>query len=263
MAFLSTIQGSFGDEKVAQSTKIGNNPLGVRMVLPDGRVFAHAKMGGTAGVPGKLYVQVAATAGHGNVAASGLITLAAQTIKVGSKSIQITCGATGAIVKDSYADGYMTVQAGTAGIGMVYKVKENTAAAVTVAFTCTLEDSDPIAATIACGTTTVGLRQNEFMNIILRAAASSAVGVIAGVPPIAAASTYYCWVQRRGPCAMKTCATTTVQGGPVVASSAEAGGVIPQLAAATASLALDSAIIGYAENVVTAGEYATIYLTLD
>ncbi|KKL16382.1 hypothetical protein LCGC14_2496170, partial [marine sediment metagenome] len=42
MAFPNVIYGRYGDEKVAQSTKIGGLPLGQEMVLPDGREFRHS-----------------------------------------------------------------------------------------------------------------------------------------------------------------------------------------------------------------------------
>ena len=43
MSFPNVIYGDYGDEKVAQSTKIGSLPLGQLMILPDGRAFRHTR----------------------------------------------------------------------------------------------------------------------------------------------------------------------------------------------------------------------------
>ncbi len=263
MSFPNIIYGDYGDEKVAQSTSIGNLPLGTLMVLPDGRKFRHAKEGATAGVAGKLYVSEAPETSDGNIAGSGLVTLAAQTVSVGSLSFKVTTGGTAALTLDQYAGGYATFQAGTAGIGYMYKVDGNTATATTAALTATitLNANDPIAATIACGTTTVGLLKNPFTNVILRAAASSSVGVYAGVWPRAITANYYGWIQRHGPAAVLTGASALTVGAPVIADTAVAGGVTE--VAATASARNTSNAVGEAMNTVTAAEYANIFLKLE
>ena len=70
MSYPNVIYGDYGDEKVAQSTKIGNLPLGQLMVLPDGRKFRHAQASATALVAGDLYQQNSMTviAGTADVA---------------------------------------------------------------------------------------------------------------------------------------------------------------------------------------------------
>ena len=181
MSFPQIHFGVPGDEKVTAASAIGGLPLGARLFLDDGRIFAHARADtATAIVTGCLYVQQALVE-HGP-AGSGFVTAgsASQTIAVGSKSIILTCGNTAVVTANQYADGFMTIQTGT-GMGHTHKVKENTVATTGAAFTVTLYDKDPIAATIAVGTTVVSLRTNPFSGILLRAAASSSVGVPSGV----------------------------------------------------------------------------------
>src|SRR3990167_4254373 len=50
MAYPSVHYGNFGDEKVTSTAKINGLPLGIEMVLPDGRKAVHARIGGTTAV---------------------------------------------------------------------------------------------------------------------------------------------------------------------------------------------------------------------
>ena len=257
MSFPGVVYGVSGDEKVAQSAKIGDLPLGVRLVLEDGRIFAHAKMGTVAGVPGKLYRQAALVGDHGNIAGSGLILPTA--VAVCDTSIYVKASACSVITTDQYDEGFMTVCTGTAGIGYTYKIKSHNSAAVGITCTVKLEQSDAIAATIAAGTTAVSLRKNPFDAIVI--AASTVPTAPAGVLPVAVSAGFYCWVQRRGTVAILTAATTIATGFGVVASTTVGGAVQAQSAAGSALA--DYPILGIAQNTVTAADYGNIYLMLE
>lgn len=260
MSYPGVQYGVSGDEKVAQSTKIGNLPLGTRLILEDGRIFAHAKVSATAGVAGKLYKQAVLVGDHGNIAGSGVIIRTA--VAVGDTAIVLTANTVTAVTKDQYAEGYMTVCTGTAGIGYTYKIKSHAAAASAgaVALTINLEQNDKVAATVAAGTTAVSLRKNPFDSITIAASAVPG-GVPAGVLPVAVSAGFYCWVQRRGTCAGLAGATTIATGFGVVASTTVDGAFIPQSAAGSAIA--DYPVLGIAQNTVTAADYGNIYLMLE
>jgi len=263
MSFPNIIYGDYGDEKVISATKIGNLPLGQRMVLPDGRIFAHAlSTSGSTLSAGKLCIQPAGVADHGNVAASGLVTASTsvQTVAIGNTSIILTVGATTVITKDQYADGFLTLQSST-GAGVVYKVASHAAATLSATVTINLAEGDAIAATIAAGTTTAGLRGNVYSGVTIRAAGSTAVGVPVGVPPMAVLASRYFWIQTRGTCSGLAGGSTIVTGDAVVAGSVEAGSFVPHAAAATTEFNWHP--LGFAQNTVTAASYGTIFLTID
>ena len=217
MGFLANIHGGFGDEKVTSTAKIGSLPLGARMMLPDGRIFAHAKAGATALDPGKLYQ---AKAGEANTIF--ISTLALANADVGAKEIVITVSGT-ALSDNVYSDGYITLHTGT-GIGHTYKVKSH---GIADASTCTvsLESTDFLVTAIAGGTTTAGMRKNEFDEVLLTTANTVSTNSLAGIPACEVAASSYCWVQRRGPVLCLEDNSTCIVGFPVTASTVTAGAV--------------------------------------
>ncbi len=259
MSFPNRIYGDYGDEKVAQSTKIGGLPLGTAMELPDGRLFRQAKMSATAGVAGKVYIETAVVAGHGNVSGSGLICPTA--VSVGDESIVLTVGGTGAVTLNQYAEGTLNMISGT-GSGISYKIKSHAAAGTTVAVTINLEDNDSIAATIAAGTTTAGLRKNLYDEITIRPTGSAQVGPVIGVLPVAASASFYCWLQKTGPASCRVSATAIVIGQPVVASTGEAGMITAQVASTTAVIE-EQMPIGITMNVSAASEHSLVDLSIE
>ena len=259
MSFPTIIFGSFGDEKVAQSARIGNLPLGTPMDLPDGRRFRLAKMSATAGVVGLIYTGIAGVADHGSVAGSALTCPTA--VSVGDKSIVVTLGGTSAVTKDQYADGYITTVAGT-GAGNVYRIRDHLAGATTTNVTINFADNENIAATIAAGTTTASLMHNEYFQIVLRPTGSTQVAPYAGVLPVAASANFYCWVQRRGPAAMLVSATAIVIAQPVTAATGEAG-MVTNMVASTTNTINDLDVIGICRSVSASAGYAVIDLNLE
>ncbi len=229
MSFPTVIYGEFGDQQVAQSTRIGDLPLGTPMDLPDGRRFRHVKMSATAGVVGKMYTAPAGVTDHGTVAGSGMVI--ATAVAVGDKTITLTTNGTTVVTKDQYADGYMTTVDGT-GLGHVYRIESNVAASLAV--TCTFTLSDPIAATVNAVTATVSLTKSPYKDILLTATGSARVGTYAGILPIAASANFYTWAQTRGPAAWISAATVGVIGEPLIASTGEAGLATNAVAATSA-----------------------------
>lgn len=235
MAYPSIHYGNFGDEKITSTAKINGMPLGIRMVLPDGREFVHARAGGTALEVGKLYQAATATIALTDTAyAKSLVPTS--TIAVNATTIIFTNGATTAVTKDMFADGYLTTAStiGT-GIGYVYKVKANNSAAAGATTTVTLYETDPVLVALAAGTTTLGISENKNAAIILSAANTIGAPLI-GVPCNSAAASSYAWLQTKGPAAVFTGATVLLQRSPCTASTAAAGAVGPIAVAATSAL---------------------------
>ena len=264
--FATNISGNYGDEKVAQSTRIGGLALGTRMMLPDGRIFVHSRAGATALVAGKLYQGKA-----GETNTIFISTLATATGVVGDKTITVTVSGT-VLAEDTYADGYITLHTGT-GIGSVYKVKSHPEAD---ASTCVvaLEPSDGLVTAVAGGTTTAGMRKNEFDSVLLTTADTVGVNFIAGVAPAVADANDYCWIQRRGACLCLEDNSTAIVGLPVTASTVTAGaiGLFAPPIAHMSGIKASSPIAGSRDELVPVGEcmsvggsggYALIYLKLD
>ena len=96
-----------------ESHQYQRHSLGTKAVSQDGRVFRYAEMGGTAGVPGKLYQAVVPIAHHTNIACD--VVRAAGAVKISA-----TDGGTGAAV-DIFAEGYVYIN-DAAGEGYTYKI---------------------------------------------------------------------------------------------------------------------------------------------
>ena len=253
MSFPNLIFGDYGDEKVTSSAKIGGLQLGARMMLPDGRIFAHAKAGGTDLVGGCLTMSEDTIDNHDDS-----LELPS-AVAAGATTLAITMGAT-AITKDQYAEGYLTVNADTAA-GEVYKIQSNNSAGSILPATINLYPSDGVITALASATTEVGLRTNEFMGLLLFKA-RTCVGIPAGIPPQDITADYYFWVQRRG---VSGCLVggTHVLGASLMASSGANGALYPWAGSAAATVSFQNEKLAYSVTVQASTEYGSCYLTLD
>ncbi len=258
MGFPNVIYGKYGDEKVTAASAIGGLPLGTKMVLPDGREFAHAREAATAGVPGKVYIQEAIVADHGNVAGSALTVSVAAA--VGDTTVVITAGGTTVIATDEYAGGYLNMTAGSVGYGHLYRIKSNNSATLGVTCTVILEPTDGIAEALIADSSLVSLRVSPFRDLVLKAANSTYVGAVAGVWPVAVSATHYGWIQRSGIASVLVAATACAAGSPVVCSSTQAGAVRDALAEATTMY--EHFVIGQCLAAVDNDKYAPVMLDL-
>jgi len=264
MSYPNVIYGDFGDEKVAQSTKIGNLPLGQLMILPDGRKFRHAKAAAAALSAGIVVSTTAGVAAHGNVAASGLVASATTTHNVaGATDVYIVAGSV-AFTKDMWADGYMNVQDDT-GEGHVYFVKSNDSGAASTQIKVSLYPNDKIKTAFNPNTTTVSLRKSLFTDQII-GATGTLIAPVTGTTPTAVSASFYFWVQRGGPASLRTGATTVVNGDRVVAATATAGSVTVHTTADTSTVVAafnKNTYVGTALETVTATEQALVDVNLE
>ncbi len=258
MSYPNVIYGKFGDEKVAQSTKIGAVPVGVLMILPDGREFRQVRASSTASVtPGDLTTAAAVVADHGCGTADKLAVAAAT---IGVATLTITAGGTTAITKDQYADGYAGIRDDT-GEGQIYRVKSHNAAAAASTCSVVLEPGDEVAVAIG-GNATVSLVANPYAAILTRPAGTAVVGPITGVPQVTLPANSYGWALTKGLGMGLTAATAIVIGEPVVCNTAIAGAVGPVTtaagSAATTMSGLEADILGRVRVVGIDTEYSVI-----
>jgi len=261
MSHPNIIYGDYGDEKVTSSAKINNNPLGQLMILPDGRKFRHAQAGGTSLEAGAVVSASAGSAGHGNVAGSGLIASATTTYNLAGHTDVYVATSLAAFTADQFADGYLNVQSPAAStyIGSVYRVKGNDAAASVGAggdLHIELYETDPLQISWKAGTTTCSLRKNPYDDQIVCA---SAAGPCTGVTPVAVSSSYYFWVQKSGPASIQTGATTVTDGQIVAVDKSAAGSCTLGVAVSLAT----QPRLGDALETVTATEAVLVNLDLE
>lgn len=251
--FPNTIYGDYGDEKVQSSTRIGSLALGTRMVLPDGRMYAHAKAGGTTLSRGLLTQSSDTVDNHDTNQA---VQAAAP---VGSQSIVVTLGDAELLV-NYYADGYCVMNDGDDNEGQIYKLAEHALAAASGTPTLNFEGGDTLHTAVLATTTEVGLRRNEFDALNLWEAAT-VEGQIAGIPTREITANYYFWVQRRGAAGYKVKTSATLGLSLVAATGAD--GSLITWAGSAAATTFEVEPVGYCMTVQSDGDYGLVYLTLD
>ena len=253
MSFPGLIFGDYGDEKVQSSAKIGSLPLGARMILPDGRVYAHAKAGGTTLAAGNMTQQA-------NVETSHETDLEIPSaVAVGATTLTVTMAGT-VITKDQYADGWLVINDDNAE-GEIYRIASNNSAASVTAATINLEPGDGIATALRAATTEVALRANEFSGLNLWEA-GTVEGIPCGLPTRDITANYYFWVQRRG---VAGCFVdnTHVLGQSVCISDDADGALAPWAGSAAATSSFQNEVVGYTVTVQASTEYGACYLTMD
>lgn len=252
MSFPNIVYGSYGDQRTAQSTKIGSLPLGTVLELPDGSKFRHAQNGGTTLAVGLLVQTELAEASHD----IDLVVSAAAT--VGATSISATMAGT-VCTLNQYADGYILVN-DQQGQGYVYRCKGNTAAASVTAARFDLADGDSVQVALLAATSEIGLRVNPYKGVT-KWEAGTVEGQVLGLPPVAVTASQYFWCQTRGP-AMALADSTLAIGAMVVSSTTVDGGVTIWAGSAAATTYLVRPI-GDCLAVAASTDYALIDLKLE
>ena len=238
MSFPNVIFGDYGDEKVAQSAKIGNLPLGALMLLPDGRKFRLSQMGVSAMSAGQLVSTTVSVAGHGGISGSGLLASTTVTDNLAGATAVVLLAKTGAVTLDQYADGNLNVigPAASSQIGHTYKIKSNKSCANATTLLITLEQTDPLIESASAGATLHSLRLSPYSGGLVMST-SALVAPLMGSTPVAVSASFYFWAQRGGLASLRQGVTVCVVGQPVMAASAEAGSVTAwAVSAATGSI---------------------------
>lgn len=259
MAYPNVIYGDYGDEKVAQSTKIGSLPLGQLMILPDGRKFRHSRAGAASLEAGVVVSTTAGVTGHGaNVAGSGLKASSATTDNLAGATAVVLLAKTVAFTKNQYEDGFLSIDSPAAStmIGHIYKIKSNKSCAAAATLNITLYQTDPLKVSLAPVTTLCALRKSTYDDAIV--AATAPVGPLIGTTPVAVSTTHYFWAQRSGPASLQEAVTVCVAGSAVMVGL-EAGSVTLGIAASI----IAGQFIGQAMGTAAAASCVIVNLTLE
>ena len=258
MGFPSIVELSFGDEKEAQSTKIGGLTLGIRGILPDGREFVHARASTAAALSlGRLVVQAA-------VAGTSVNVVAGSAAAIGATTVVLTMPATTLCTRaDQYADGTLHTNDAT-GEGYTYKILSSNTAAADSSATFTLYPTDKIKVALVSGTSECTIRTSPFGHVLDRAAGTSSVGIIAGIPQVAVSSGFYCWLQRRGEATLLAGGTLAVTGRLFAACTVEASfQAFNSIPANTTLAPVDEPLGECMVAAAASSEYMSGYLHLD
>ncbi len=272
MSFPNVIFGYYGDEKVTNSAKIGSLPLGVLMILPDGRQFRLARAGSAASLGAGVIVSTSASqVGHGGISGSGLTASATTTYNAVSATTIRLLAKTTAFTKDQYADGYLSVvgPAASTYIGHVYKIKSNKSCGSVGELELALDDNDGLKVAFAASSTVCALRKSPYDDAIVHNQ-GTIIAPPMGVAPVAVSISHYFWVQRGGPAAVVQGASVVVNGAPIVTASAEAGSAsVPPTTADTSTvvaaynLEIRATKLGHALAAAAASQGVLVDLTLE
>lgn len=207
----------------------------------DGRQFRYVGNGATAVTAGQLVVVAPVVANHTNISV-------AANAGIGALTLVVTLGATAA-TQDQYAEGFVTVNAGT-GLGTTYRIAGNGAA--NTAGNCTLVLAEPLWQAVTSASSKVCLAASPFSSVVTSVTVSRPVGV--ATVPIAANG--YGWVQSYGYCAAVSDISIAGKGLAVKQSITTAGAV-------TVSAAATDFTIGSAPEAGVSAEARAVWLNVE
>jgi hypothetical protein len=184
--------------------------------------------------------------------------------------------AAGTVVgKDEYADGYLVVENSTmSGVaGQIVKIKSNTLASDTSStgtyyYTdVTFNDDDSLLGGLDTDGT-IQLIHNEYYKVVPYSVATTLVGKILGVAPVAVSSGSYFWLQTWGQCVARV-QDVSVLGEMLVPNELTTGatGTFAPLDGATGTtssvVSLMKGMLGYQLGASSgSGDYGLIFLTI-
>jgi hypothetical protein len=227
---------------IYESKATATNVVGEYVVTNDGRGYRYCLNGAVLGVVGKIYQAAAEdTTNQQEIT----ITNAA----VGDLTIVSTDSVTLAV--DLLAGGFLLVSEGTLGVGQLYKLKGNTAAAGAVV-TFNLDEPVRVATT---GTCKVDVKANPYSKLVV--APTTQTSAVLGAMQYALVASEYGWIQTHGICGILAQGTVVVGDGLVPANTTTTGTVVSR---ADASL---EASVGYALHGAASTDFALAFLTID
>jgi len=215
--------------------------LGCLRVMADGRKFRYAKATAVALIPGVCLQCAAPTANH--------INRSAVATAIGSQQVTFTVVAT-EVTADMYKDGYLQVNAGTAGtLGRQYRIKSHTTV-TSAGGSITVQLDEPLGVALIATTDKLSLIPNPFNGVSEGAVQKPC----AGIAPVPVTASYYFWAQTGGVAAALLDNATAVGSNLIPAAS---GGV--------KLFVVDylQPVIGYALGVGVTNEYKPMFLTID
>lgn len=216
MSFPNAIWGTDGDQFAVSSDKRGM--FGSVMKFVDGREFVYSRAGLVALAAGKLMQQAVVISGH-DVDLPVYATTAA-----GATTVSIQNDGNSVFSTDQYAEGYMFVNDadGSTGEAYTYKIKSNTGVGASAVAVITLEEGSALRVGLTTSSE-CGFRKHPCDGLLIMAYASI-TGAVVGVTTRVVDASDYCWVQKKGPCAV-LCTSSVLVGTEVTRSAAVDGAV--------------------------------------
>jgi len=250
------------DSDISVLTTVKREIYGTIGQAADGRRYRYVQFGGTATIAsGQLVVAPAVTAAYQGLAipAAGASGQVAANLALNATQIVVTNGAT-AITQDQFAEGYIEVLVGAAGVtsSYLYKIRGNTADSVGSA-PVTVYLAEPLRNTtaIVAGTDTVNLNVNLSAGVITSATANVPQGITIAPVPNTASVTNYGWVLTNGPVDVKNDAVGTIAVGTAIGQSVTVAGAVRTATAST------SPVIGYTRAAITASTAGPVYICIN
>ena len=219
------------------------HPLGLQMILADGRKFRFAAAGGATLVIGNLLSSGVATASQQN------LTPAAGAVN--DRIITLTTGA--ATVANVFAEGTAHVSV-TPGGGDTYKIASHALMTAGAGDIVRLAAGHGLRTAITT-TSRIDLIDNPFSRVI-QTPVTTVASVTVGVAVSAPLTLRGCWIQTRGPVGVLT-SGTAIAGDVVAPGLGTAGAIGPIAAIAT------QPIVGWNMLAAASGAWSLTYLTID
>ena len=195
-----TIWGQFGDEKAETAAQF--QPLGTRMILPDGRIFYYAKNSSAAiDSAGMIVDGIALVAAHD-------MDVAATATTAGS--FTVTSGTSLTVTKDQYKDGYIIFNDGP-GEGEVYRIQGNSAVSGATGLEVTIDEPQGFRTALTTSSL-FGLVYNPYTDVKLIDGDGTMTTGALGVTQIPVTASYYCWIQTMGLCSVALGAVVGIVG---------------------------------------------------
>lgn len=229
-------------------TFVPSEKLGQVGSTADGRQYIFAfNNASTAAVAGNIQTAPTVVSNH----ITRTLPASPASVAIGSTTVAVTVGAT-AVTQSQYAQGYLVITTATAPGGVLYKIKDNTAAVSSGTTTITL--SEPILAALVGGTTVVSLYPHP-NNAFAISSSTVANNNLIGVPNVAVPTNNWAWLQTNGYCATLIDSTTVTKNANLI-GGASAGSVGLDLAAAITQ------VVGYAPEALTSSVVQPIVLQI-
>ena len=227
-----------------QIAQRGRYPLGMQLVLPDGRKFRYSRAGGTLLVVGDVVTSAAI-----------ITTDQSMALAVGAVNDRILTFTHGAatVVVNYFAEGFGDISLAP-GAGHSYKIASHLALRSSTAGDV-VNLAPGVRVRVALTTTSdLSLRAHPYDGLI-QAAATTLTGAPVGVAIVAIAANEFGWVMTRGSASVLT-AGTLIVGANAVSPTGTAGACGP-------SGASTSVNIGMVQMVEATTEWSGIFLIID
>lgn len=242
---LRTVQPALQPSGLAYAPGI---KLGAVGATADGRQYVYSLNNtSTAAVAGNIQTAPTVVANH----ITRTLPASPATVTAGSLTVAVTVGAT-AVTQSQYAQGYLVITTAAAPGGVLYKIKDNTAAVSSGTTTVTL--AEPILTALVGGTTVVSLYPHPTNGFAISSSTVANNNLI-GVPNIAVPTNNWAWLQTNGYCATLIDNTTVTKNIGLI-GGASAGSVGIDLAAAVTQ------VVGYAPEALTSSVVQPIVLQI-